>query len=64
MLNNFDQVLPAYFGPDYDTSWMIVPFAGDCEVGLNYLEQKKVPKTNIDWNELLYPTDKKKKQSS
>ena len=64
VLNNFDQVLPAYFGPDYDTSWMIVPFAGDCEVGLNYLEQKKVPKTNIDWNELLYPTDKKKKQSS
>lgn len=60
VLNNFDQILPAYFGDDYDTSWMIVPFTGDCEVGINYLEQKKVPKEGlIDWQELLYPKMKK-----
>lgn len=61
VLNNFDKVLPAYFGDDYDTSWMIVPFAGDCEVGLNYLDAKSVPKENIDWDELLYPKTKEKK---
>jgi DNA polymerase I-like protein with 3'-5' exonuclease and polymerase domains/uracil-DNA glycosylase len=61
VLNNFDKVLPAYFGDDYDTSWMIVPFAGDCEVGMNYLDAKTVPKDNIDWNKLLYPEKKEKK---
>jgi DNA polymerase-1 len=55
VLNNFDKVLPAYFGDDYDTSWMIVPFAGDCEIGLNYLDSKQIPKSNIDWDVLLYP---------
>jgi DNA polymerase I-like protein with 3'-5' exonuclease and polymerase domains/uracil-DNA glycosylase len=61
VLNNFDKVLPAYFGDDYDTSWMIVPFAGDCEVGMNYLDAKTVPKENIDWHKLLYPEIKEKK---
>jgi DNA polymerase I-like protein with 3'-5' exonuclease and polymerase domains/uracil-DNA glycosylase len=59
VLNNFDKVLPAYFGDDYDTSWMIVPFAGDCEVGMNYLDSKQVPKDNIDWDKLLHPEKKK-----
>jgi DNA polymerase I-like protein with 3'-5' exonuclease and polymerase domains/uracil-DNA glycosylase len=62
VLNNFDQVLPAYFGDDYDTSWMIVPFAGDCEVGMNYLDSKQVPKSNIDWDALLYPKIKEMKK--
>jgi DNA polymerase I-like protein with 3'-5' exonuclease and polymerase domains len=61
VLNNFDKVLPACFGDSYDTSWMIVPFAGDCEVGLNYLDAKQVPKTNIDWDKLLYPENKQLK---
>ena len=47
--------------PKYDTSWMIVPFAGDCEVGLNYLDSKQVPKSNIDWDALLYPKMKEMK---
>lgn len=62
ILNNFDHVLPAYFGDDFDTSWMIVPFAGDCEVGLNYLDSKQVPKSNIDWDALLYPKIKEIKK--
>lgn len=53
VLNNFDVVLPSVFGDDYDTSWMLVPFTGDCEVGPNYLETKKIPKEKIDWDELL-----------
>jgi DNA polymerase I-like protein with 3'-5' exonuclease and polymerase domains/uracil-DNA glycosylase len=55
VLNNFDKVLPTYFGDDYDTSWMIVPITGDCEVGLNYLDSKKIRGDKIDWDELLYP---------
>jgi DNA polymerase I-like protein with 3'-5' exonuclease and polymerase domains len=64
VLNNFDKVLPAYFGDGYDTSWMIVPFTGDCEVGLNYLDAKQVPKTNIDWDKLLYPENKQLKHQA
>jgi len=53
VLNNFPAVFKAVFGDDYDTSWMIVPFTGDCEVGLDYLNTRKIPKKNIDWNKLL-----------
>lgn len=53
VLNNFDQVLPAVFGDDYDTSWMTVPFAGDCEVGKNYHDLRTVPAENQDWDKLL-----------
>jgi DNA polymerase I-like protein with 3'-5' exonuclease and polymerase domains len=53
VLNNFHEVLPAYFGPQYDTSWMIVPFAGDCEVGLNYYDMSKVEAEDNDWDKLL-----------
>jgi len=53
VLNNFPAVFKAVFGDDYDTSWMIVPFTGDCEVGLDYLNTRKIPKKNIDWDKLL-----------
>ena len=43
----------AVFGADYDTSWMIVPFTGDCEVGMDYLSTRKIPKNDIDWDKLL-----------
>jgi hypothetical protein len=42
-------------GEDFDTSWMLVPFTGDCEVGLDYLSAKAIPKDNIDWDKLLHP---------
>jgi DNA polymerase I-like protein with 3'-5' exonuclease and polymerase domains len=54
VLDNFSVVLPAVFGDDYDTSWMLVPFSGDYEVGLDYLNTKKIPKTDIDWEGLLH----------
>jgi len=53
VLNNFPTVLQAVLGDDYDTSWMLVPFAGDCDVGNDYLHMRKVPKKNVDWDKLL-----------
>jgi DNA polymerase family A len=56
VLNNFPEVFKSVFGPAFDTSWMIVPFSGDCEVGTDYLHVKKIPSgeaNRIDWNELL-----------
>ena len=53
VLNNFPSVLRQVLGDDYDTSWMLVPFAGDSEVGHDYFHMKKIPKKNIDWHELL-----------
>jgi len=44
--------------PDFDTSWMIVPLAGDSEVGLNYLETNKISGDNPDWEKLLQPWGK------
>lgn len=53
VLNDFEGVFKAFFGPEYDTSWMIVPFAGDAEVGLNYLNMRKIKGSNPDWDALL-----------
>ena len=57
VLNNIPDVLKLTFGDNYDTSWLsFVPLAGDCEVGLNYLDAKKVPQHGeIDWDKLLAP---------
>lgn len=52
VLNNFHEVLPSVFGPDFDTSWMIVPFAGDSEVGHSYHAMQSVGE-NPDWDKLL-----------
>jgi DNA polymerase I-like protein with 3'-5' exonuclease and polymerase domains len=57
VMNNIPEVLSALFGPSYDASWMIVPFAGDSEVGLNYLDMRGVPKTDIDWEKLLHRSE-------
>jgi len=57
VLNNFPAVFKAVFGDDYDTSWMIVPFTGDCEVGEDYLTTRKIPKKGIDWDKLLAHED-------
>lgn len=54
VLNNIPEMFELLFGPTYDSSWMIVPFGGDCEVGLNYGHVNKIPtKGAIDWTELL-----------
>lgn len=61
VVNNIPTVVETTM-PDYDTSWMhIVPFAGDSEVGLNYLETNKISGENPDWAELLKPVVKDKK---
>lgn len=53
VLNNMPDFFKAYLGEDFDTSWMIVPFAGDSEVGTNYAAMRGIPKDNIDWDKLL-----------
>jgi hypothetical protein len=55
VLNNFPTVFKALFGPQFDTSWMIVPFSGDVECGVDYLHVKKVSGTpsQVDWDKLL-----------
>ncbi len=55
VLNNFRSVLPVMLGDDFDTSWLLVPFTGDMEVGLDYLHSKTIPKKDIDWDKLLAP---------
>ena len=57
VLNNIPDVLKLVFGDDYDTSWCLVPFGGDSEVGLNYLDTQKIPKNDIDWERLLHPKE-------
>jgi DNA polymerase-1 len=55
VMNNIPSVVETAM-PDYDTSWMYqVPFAGDSEVGLNYLDTNKVSGEHPDWEELLKP---------
>jgi DNA polymerase I-like protein with 3'-5' exonuclease and polymerase domains/uracil-DNA glycosylase len=58
VLSNIPEVMKLVFGDDYDTSWCIVPFAGDSEVGKNYLDMKKISGKNIDWDS-LFRDDKK-----
>ncbi len=62
VLNNIPDVLKMVFGQDYDDSWMLVPFAGDSECGINYYSQKKIQPGlkvgEIDWQELLAPEHK------
>ncbi len=57
VMNHIPEVIHAMM-PDYDTSWMIVPFAGDSEVGLNYLDTNKISGDNPNWDELLKPVKK------
>jgi len=54
VFNNIPEVMKLWFGDEADLSWMIVPFAGDCEMGFNYLDTKKVPNNvNVDWDEII-----------
>jgi DNA polymerase I-like protein with 3'-5' exonuclease and polymerase domains len=53
VLNNMPEVFKAVLGDDYDTSWMIVPFAGDSQVGYNYHHMKAVGEGKVDWKTVL-----------
>lgn len=61
VLNNFPDVFKVTFGENFDTSWMIVPFTCDADVGLDYLRMRKIPKDNVDWDDLLQPPEFHKK---
>jgi DNA polymerase I-like protein with 3'-5' exonuclease and polymerase domains/uracil-DNA glycosylase len=59
VLNNFPEVFKLVYGDNFDTSWMIVPFSGDCECGTDYLSVRKIPgedPNTIDWDKLLAPS--------
>lgn len=56
VLNNMPDVFKTVLGEDFDTSWMIVPFAGDSDVGHNYADMRGIPQgdhSKIDWDKLL-----------
>jgi len=55
VLNNFPTVFDQLFGSEFDQSWMILPFTGDAEIGIDYLKMKKVQGDNPDWDKLLSP---------
>lgn len=58
VMNNIPLIIERNL-PDYDASWMtVVPFAGDSEVGLNYLETNKISGDSPDWDALLRPKEK------
>lgn len=60
VFNNIPEVMRMWFGEDADLSWLILPFGGDCEVGFNYLDTKKVAnRLDIDWDEVLASLRKK-----
>jgi DNA polymerase I-like protein with 3'-5' exonuclease and polymerase domains len=56
VLNNMPDVFKMVLGEDYDTSWMIVPFAGDSEIGLDYANMKGIPRdcSKLDWEKVLH----------
>lgn len=59
VFNNIPEVMRLWFGDEADLSWMIVPFGGDCEMGFNYLDTKKVPNTvTVDWDEVVHSLKK------
>ncbi len=53
ILNNIPEVLQAIMGDEFDSSFCIVPLTGDCEVGLNYLDMRKIIDDKPDWEKLL-----------
>jgi DNA polymerase-1 len=52
VLNNMPEFFVKYLGDDYDTSWMIVPFAGDSSVGFNMADMRDTG-SHPDWDRLL-----------
>ena len=53
VMDNIPEVVEALC-PGLDSSWLyVVPFGGDHELGVNYLDSKLVKGDNPDWDELL-----------
>lgn len=65
VMNNIPSVMEMVLGddPEFDSSWLhVVPFAGDGEVGKNYLEALKIVPDKVtgkvDWDRLFHQIDK------
>jgi DNA polymerase I-like protein with 3'-5' exonuclease and polymerase domains len=54
VMNNLRETFEIFLGPDFDLSWMLIPFGSDSEVGRNYAAMKGVPQDeDPDWDRLL-----------
>lgn len=56
VLSNIPEVLELMLGPNFDTSWCIVPFSGDCAVGKTYYDETKIPAgaaSSVDWDRVF-----------
>lgn len=65
VMNDIPSVMEMVLGddPEFDSSWLhVVPFAGDGEVGKNYLEALKIVPDKVtgkvDWDRLFHQIDK------
>jgi DNA polymerase-1 len=62
VMNNMPEVMELVLGEEFDSSWTrVVPFAGDAEIGKNYLEALKIVPDkvtgNVDWDRLFHQID-------
>lgn len=58
VFSNVPEVMRQWWeGTNLDLSWLIVPFAGDCEVGLNYYDVMRIPTGDVDWDQTFYKLD-------
>lgn len=54
VLGNIPEVLELMLGPNYDSSWIIVPLDADESIGKTYYDEIAIPKKGaIDWDQLL-----------
>ena len=53
IINHIPEVMNQLFGGALDTSWCIIPFAGDIAIGNSYYQEVKVSGDNPDWDKLL-----------
>lgn len=58
VINNMPEIIRTMMGDGYDASWLdVVPISGDAELGINYLDARKVvsdPLSGaVDWDALL-----------
>lgn len=59
VLQNIPEVLKIVLGPEFDLSWLLLPLAGDCCAGVDYLHEVKLPKhLNVDWDEFNHTMDR------
>jgi DNA polymerase-1 len=54
VLHNIPETFELMFGVKSYLNWMqLVPFAGDSDIGKNYSDLKKIPTSEVDWDEVF-----------